>query len=142
MGGSLRIAVKRNPNGMWDPIQGDHHLNLDIEPDEWEGLFFQALSAPKWEERIEGETAEEYFKRQEQLFKQNLSTKGYEMLGRIWDIYRDACFLPSEISKLYSECLKVRKKTKNVDALSALDKLVFACGEAKKVGSGLRLLSD
>lgn len=141
MAGSLRIAIMKNPSGSWNLSQGDHHLNLDIEPDEWEELFFHVLNA-QWEERIEGEDTVEYYKRQEQIFKQNLKTIGYEMLGRIWDIYRDAEYLPSEIGKLRAECTKLQRKTKNIAALSALNKLIFACNKAQKTGSGLRLLSD
>lgn len=142
MGGSLRIASMRHPEGEWDPSRGDHHLTVEIEPWEWEELFFNVLGAQHWEALVEGEGIENYNKRQELRFAQNLSTKGYEMLGRISDIYQDVAYLPSEVNKLSEECLNIQKETDNAAALSALRKLVFACDDAQATGSGLRLISD
>lgn len=142
MGGTLDIAVKKNPFGEWDESKGDHHTDLGIEPDEWEQLFFNVLQAPQDVIYFDGEDMSEYYKRRERLFQENLKNKGYEMLGRIWYIYRDASYLPSEINKLLEECLEVQKKTNNVPALSALKKLIIGCNKALEIGSGLRLLSD
>lgn len=141
VGGSLRVAVMRNPVGDWDTKQGDRHLNIDIEPDEWEALFFDALDA-SWADRIEGEDGWAYLERQRKLFGQALSAKGYEMLGRIWEIYQDAAYLPSEVGKLREESLSVQKMTDDAAALEALRKILFACDEAQRIDSGIRMLSD
>jgi hypothetical protein len=142
MSGVLDIAVMMNPFGEWDESKGDHHTDLGIKPKEWEELFFKVLQAPPHQKYIDGEDIYEYDKRQERLFKKDLKDKGYEMLGRIWDIYQDAEYLPSEVNQLLEECLEAQKRTNNEYALSALEKLISACREALKIGSGLCLLSD
>lgn len=142
MSGTLDIAVMMNPFGEWNASAGDHHTNLGIKPWEWEDLFFNVLQAPQYETHDDGEKFAEHHERQERLFKEDLKDKGYEMLGRIWDIYQDAEFLPSEIDKLLAECLEVQQKTQNVHALSALENLILASRLSLEIKSGLRLLSD
>lgn len=63
MGGTLDIAIKKNPKSEWSEGDGDHHTDLAIEPLEWEKLFFDTLSAPKWETYLEGEDIVEYYER-------------------------------------------------------------------------------
>lgn len=142
MNGSLRVALMRNPFGEWDSKQGDHHLNLEIGMNEWEALVFEALDAPKWDQGGEVEDASEYLERQKRRFEQDLSAKGYEMLGRMWDVYRDAAYLPPEVRRLQEETLSVQRLTNNPDALEALSKLLIACKAASEVNSGIRLISD
>lgn len=117
-------------------------LNQWIESDEWEELFQNVLHAPIDIEQIEGEPYLEFEDRQKRLFQEDLTGKGYEMLGRIWDILSDAFFAPSEVDKLLKECLEIQQKTENKNALSALEKLIFACHEALKVKSGIFLACD
>jgi len=62
-----------------------------------------------------------------------LTAKGYEMLGRIWYVFRDVYYSPNEIEKLLAECLGVKLKTENPKALSALEKLTSASQAALKV---------
>ena len=142
MGGNLDIAVMMNPGGEWNDSDGDHATHLAIEPKEWEELFFNALKVPEWENRIEGEDMGAYYDRQKKLFQENLRNKGYEMLGRIWDMYDDAIYWPSEINQLLRECLEVQKITQNTFALSAIEKLISACHQALLIKSGLCLSSD
>lgn len=140
--GTLKIAVMMNPFGEWETNKGDHHTDLEIDPEEWEELFFNVLDAPRAWKHIDGQLVCESFERQERLFKEDLRDKGYEMLRRIWHIYRDAEYLPSEVNQLLAECLEVQQKTQNVHALSALEKLILASREALELKSGLCLLSD
>jgi hypothetical protein len=141
MGGSLRIAIKKRPAGSWNPSDGDHHLPFDIEPKEWEELFYEVLKAPPWEEYVNDSDIEEYHRHQEIRFKKYLATKGFQMLGRIWDIYHDAIFEPFEIDDLYEECSKINKMT-YLQEMAAVIKLTQACKDALQLGSGIRLLSD
>lgn len=113
-----------------------------IEFDEWEDLFQNALHAPVELERLEGEDRADFLARREKLFREDLTNKGYGMLSRIWYIFRDTFYAPSEVDKLLAECLDVQQKTESQNALSALEKLIFACHEALKVKSGVFLCSD
>jgi hypothetical protein len=132
----------REPAGQWNPAGGDHHLDLDLEPWEWEALFFAVLGAPRWER---GEANEDVFtweRRQKRNFEESLAAKGYEMLGRITDMYEDCEYLPHEVLKLREECFGLKRHINNSDAAEGLRKLVVACNEAEKIDSGLVLLSD
>lgn len=147
--GSLQIAVMMNPfdEDLWDTTKGDHHTALEIEGQEWEELIFKVLQAPEFEKYVEGEDSDVYYERQEKLLKEDLTGKGYPMLGRLWCSFiwwnnRDISYSPSEVHQLLAECLKLQKKTENVYALSALGKLIAACREALEINSGLALLSD
>ena len=142
--GSLQIAVMMDPfdEDSWDTTKGDHYTDLEIEGREWEELFFNVLQAPEGQKYIDGEDIQKYYEHQENLFKENLTDKGYPMLGRIWWMFRDTNYLPSEVHQLLAECLKLQKKTENVYALSTLGKLIAACYEALKINSGLCFLSD
>ena len=76
------------------------------------------------------------------MFQEDLTSKGYDKLGRIWYLFRDAFYAPSEETGLLEECLELRQKTESRDAVSALEKLIFACREALKVDSGVFLICD
>jgi hypothetical protein len=144
VGGRLDIVIMMNPFGEWDEKQGDHPTDFTIGASEWWALFFDldALGLPEWEESVDGEDTGAYYERQKILFQQNAKNKGYEMLGRIWDTYQDAEYLPSEVNQLLEECTRLKQSTNNSQALSALANLISACYEALKISSGLRLLSD
>lgn len=142
MGGILDIAIKRNPDGEWDPTAGDYHSDLGIDAVEWEKLFFDSLGAPKWEIFTEGEDVNQYYERQKTLFQKVLTNKGYPMMGRIWRIYQDVEYYPFEISQLLSECIEIQEAIDDPKAHATLDKLISACADALKTNSGLVLLSD
>ncbi|MBA2734380.1 MAG: hypothetical protein H0U54_16070 [Acidobacteria bacterium] len=127
--------------------QGRSYTDLEIEGQEWEELIFKVLQAPEFQEYVEGENSNVYYKRQEKLLKEYLTGKGYPMIGSLWCSFiwwndRDVNYLPSEVHQLLAECLKIQKNTENVYALSALEKLIAACNEALKINSGLCLLTD
>ena len=100
------------------------------------------LMTPIEIEYLEGESDEDFLSRRERLFQEDLIGKGYEMLGRIWYIFRDAFYAPSEVRKLLEECLDVQLKAESNEALSALEKLIYACNEALRVNSGVLLICD
>jgi hypothetical protein len=136
----LDIVITKSP--FTKPIdQENFDLNRYISIDEWHELFQNVLGVPEIERHI-SEDRVVFLVRRETLFKENMTSKGYEMLGRIWYILRDAYYLPSEIDKLLKECLEIKQKTQNELALSALENLIFACGKALKVRSGIWLVSD
>lgn len=136
---SLHIGVKKEPRGRWDEKKGDRHLHLFITDREWEQLFHDVLLVPINEPYIHSDEQDEHFK---MLFQENLKDKGYEMLGRIWDVYDDVFYFPSDINKLLEECLEVQQKTENIVVIAILEKIIFACQEALKVKSGLSLRAD
>lgn len=138
--GTLKIAVMMNPYGEWDTSKGDRHTDLEIDEDEWCELFYKVLGVPERWKEVDGQLEPVEFS--EEQFKENLTDKGYPMLGRIWFMYRDANYSPSEVHQLLAECLKLQKKTENMYALSALGKLIAACDEALEINSGLCLISD
>ncbi len=137
----LSIAVENDP--LNDQINEQNFgTSRLIECDEWEDLFHNVLQAPVEIERLKGEDRAAYLDRRERLFQEYLSGKGYEMLGRIWYIFRDVFYAPSEVDKLLRECLDVQQKTESKPALSALEKLIFGCNEALRVNSGVFLGCD
>lgn len=112
--GTLQIAVMRNPfdDDSWDTTKGDHHTNLEIEGQEWEELIFKVLQALEFQEYVEGEDSNVYYERQEKLLKEDLTGKGYPMLGCLWCSFiwpkdGDINYLPSEVHQLLAECLKL-----------------------------------
>jgi hypothetical protein len=137
----LGIAVVNNPDSDHTDEQ-NFSTHQEMEVDEWEDLFQNVLQAPIEVERLEGEDRASFLARKERLFQEDLTSKGYQMLGRIRYIFSDAFFSPSEVDKLHAECLELQQKIKNKKALSALEKLVFACHEALKVRSGIFLACD
>jgi hypothetical protein len=137
----LGIAVANDPESDHTDEQ-NFSTHREMEFDEWKDLFQNVLHAPTEIERLEGEDRADFLDRRERLFKEDLASKGYEMLGRIWYMFSDAFFAPSEIDKLLDECLEIQQKTENKNALSALEKLIFACHEALKVKSGIFLACD
>lgn len=113
----------------------------EISIDEWYELFHNVLEVPEIK-RHDVETSSDFLVRREISFQEDMISKGYEMMGRIWYIFRDVFYLPSEVNKLLEECLEIQQKTKNELVLSALENLIFACNQALKVKSGIWLISD
>ncbi len=137
---SLDIAVTKSPfSKPSDKENFDTGRYICI--DESDDLFLIVLEVPEIE-RHKGENRKDFLYRREKLFQENLTIKGYEMLGRIWDYFRDAFYLPSEVSKLLEECLEVQQKTRNELASSALKSLIFGCNEALKANNGIWFISD
>ena len=137
----LDIYIQNDPSSE-QPDEKNFNLGQRIWVDEWEALFQNVLHAPIELERLEGEDRAAFLSRQERSFQEDLTSKGYEMLGRIWYIFSDAFFSPSEVNKLLEECLELKQKTEDEKALSALEKLIFACHESLKVKSGIFLACD
>jgi hypothetical protein len=138
---SLDIAVTKSP--FRKPTDNENFdIGRCLEIDEWQQLFENVLQAPVEIERFENEDPSNLLIRKERLFQEDLTNKGYEMLGRIWYYFRDVFYTPSEVTELLAECLKIQQRTQNKFALSALESLIFACNEAIKVNSGIWLISD
>ncbi len=142
MGGVLEIGIKKNPDEVWDARKGDRHFGEGIDTLEWESLFFETLSVPKWEAYSNNEDIDHFYERQKTRFQHALSEKGLIMLGRMWRIYRDTHYQPYEIAQLLSECLEVYDATHDSYARSGLEKLISACRAALKANRGVVLLSD
>ena len=137
----LDISVENDPLTE-ETDEQNFYTGRWIEFDEWLDLFQNVLQAPIEIERLEGEDHAAFLDRQERLFQEDLTGKGYPMLGRIWYILSDAFFAPSEIDQLLRECTELQQKADSKNALSALEKLILACGEALKVNSGVLLSCD
>jgi hypothetical protein len=140
MGGTLDIAVTKSPFAK-PSDKANFDTGRQIYLDEWDELFRNVLEVPEVKRHVD-EDYNNYAERQKTLFQENLANKGYEMLGRIWFIYSNVFYTPSEINKLLTACKEIKQKTKNALALSALESLIFACNEALKVKSGIWLVSD
>lgn len=140
--GALDIVVTKNPTENWDSKQGDHFTGMQIKPDEWEDLFQNVLQSPQIRFNVGNETFNTYYERQRTVFQSDLENKGFEMLGRIWDIYQDAYYMPSEINKLLEECLKIQQVSQSAKAMSALKKIICACRKALDTKSGIFFASD
>jgi hypothetical protein len=137
----LGISVENDPESSHTDEQ-NFSTHQEMEIDEWEDLFQNVLHAPIEIERLAGEDRAAFLDRREGLFQEDLTGKGYEMLGRIWYYFSDAFYAPSEVDRLLKECIELRQTTENKNALSALEKLIFACHEALKVKSGIFLCCD
>jgi hypothetical protein len=140
MSGSLDLHIVHDPNGQYDAAKGDRYLGIAFEPTEWEAVFFKVLHCPEAEPFIQGEDLDEYYERYRRRFQQAIAD--YPMLGRIWDMYEDVCYMPEEMNLLQNECRRVQTRTSNAYALEGLRKLRFACNEALKLGMGLYMASD
>ena len=137
----LGIAIANDPESAHTDEQ-NFNTHLELELDEWDGLFENVLQAPLEIERLAGEDRAAFLDRREKLFKEDLTAKGYEMLGRIWYVFRDVYYSPNEVERLLAECLEVKLKTENPKAQSALEKLISASQAALKVRSGIFLACD
>ena len=137
----LDIVIAKNP--LSDRTDEESFFTGQwLEVDEWRALFQNVLHAPTEIPPDEGESFNDFELRRERLVQEDLTGKGYEMLGRIWFYFSDAFFAPLEVDKLLKECIELRQKAENKKALSALEKLITACHEAIKVKSGVFLACD
>lgn len=143
--GRLYIFAMRAPNpktfdeGLSD---GDRDLNVTLTGNEWAALFYDTLGCPGADDvpRLPGEDTTAWQVRYSLKFQQAIPD--YPMLGRIWDIYIYASHKPEDIERLRAECLKVQASTSNEKTLAGLAKLLSACDEASKLGSGLLFAPD
>jgi hypothetical protein len=139
---ALTIVVEINPGEVIGINEQNFSTRKEIYHDEWGDLFDNVLHAPVEIQRFEGEERVEYLDRRERLFREDLINKGYKMLGRIWYIFRDVFYSPSEVDALLQECMELKSTTESEAALSALEKLIFGCHEALRVKSGVSLICD
>lgn len=141
--GRLSFFVVRDPKSFFEGLkQPDHYLDIDLTGDEWGALFYDVLKCPKAtvEPFSPGDDTEQWRERYRLKFQQVMPN--YPLLGRIWDLYEYVSYRPKEIAQLREECLRIQDNTSNEKALAALTKLVTACDEASKNGSGLLFVPD
>lgn len=140
--GSLHLYVVCTPG--WKPYQDGnvHYLDLDFHGNDWEALLWNALGAgeTKYDEYVEGEDIVEFHERNRKKFQQ--SVPDYPMLARIYDMYEDYLYTPEEITELRSECLRLKTKLTEPNAVKALRKLIYACNEVSKTGCNLMFVCD
>jgi hypothetical protein len=137
----LGITIKTDPESAHVDEQ-NFSTHRDLELDEWDELFIDVFHAPVEVERVAGEDRAAFLNRRKALFQEDMKAKGYEMLGRMWYVFRDTYYSPTEVDKLLEECLEIRQRTETPKALSALEKLIYACHEALRVKSGIFLACD
>jgi hypothetical protein len=137
--GGQELVLRRHPSGAWNEST-DRALGIYLGGHEWSALFRQVLSCPEGPPFKPGDILDEWKTKHQAEFQESIPD--YPMLGRIWDTYIDVVYQPEEIKQLREECLRVQASTLNENALAGLAKLVQACDEASKLGSGLLLLSD
>lgn len=140
MGLDIFVAEEEPLSGKTD--DRNFHTNQRIWYDEWDDLLQNVLQSPIETERLEGEDRAAFDDRRERMIQEDLASKGYPMLGRIWYYFSDAFYARSEIEQLLKECLELQQKTESKNASSALEKLVFACRQALEVKSGMFLACD
>lgn len=135
LSGKLDIYLVRDVELITGNVKdGNRFLGIDFHGGDWKALFFRVLDCPKYTwPPIEHE---EYRER----FQKHLAD--YPMLGRIWDMYEDALYRAEEVEAFRKECLRVQMITSNGEALAGLRKLIFACDEASKAGTGIGLIAD
>ena len=150
---SFGISIIKNPVYIWDQrrecnvidwneSQGDYNLEFEFDYNDFSALqnFIDIKLSPA--KQREGENYPEYEERLKNEYLDGAKDKGYEMLGRIWYWYESVCYLPSEINRLFQECVNVKNDNQNLKQVAAIEKLIFACKEAKKIKSGIFLGSD
>src|SRR6516225_7425833 len=136
----------RKTNGKQGPTSSDgqgHHslrwLGLIFDSGDKEALFFRALKVFNPAAAVGGRIAAEDFRqgKWDNLMAQfersaEQVTTNLPMLRRFKEEYEGAFFSPDEIGVLREECQKVRSCTNDLQAISALEKLIQACNEALK----------
>ena len=63
----------------------------------------------------------------------------YPMLARIWDMYIDVGYKAGEVAALRSECMTLKLRVSNQDALTWLHQLLSACDLALQKNLGVYL---
>jgi hypothetical protein len=89
---------------------------------------------------VEGDDEVELRERNRRKFERALPE--YPLLARIFHMFEDYAFAPDELPKLREECLMVRSKTADREALRALRKLILASNEATKRGFSLMFICE
>jgi hypothetical protein len=89
---------------------------------------------------VEGDDVVELRERNRRKFERALPE--YPLLARIFHMFEDYAFAPDELPKLREECLRVRSKTADREALRALRKLILASNEATKRGFSLMFICE
>jgi len=140
--GSLSIYLMHDPSfkAVSKGVLGeDRYLGLYLDGEEWGALFFDTLGCPdvNGTPRLPNEDRAEWEERYSLKFRQAIPD--YPMLARISDLFMYVRYMPEEIEQLRNECVKIRSSASNEKAVRGLAKLLGACDEASKVGSGLLL---
>lgn len=133
--GRLYIYVMRDPDPRTFPAglsEGDHFTSF-FTGNEWEGLFLDELKCPV---PLADDSPELY------AAKFSSALSAYPKMGKISDMYIYVCYMPEEVRQLREECLQVQRSSSNQKAQEGLAKLVQACDEALKKGSGLLFVPD
>ena len=139
--GSLHLYFVRDPaNWHGEDRRDAFYIELDFHSSDWEALFIDVLHFPGWDKYIKGDDVNELHERNRKRFEQTIPE--YPMLARIFDMYKDYQFTPEELPWLREECLSVKSKTSNPQAIRALRKLIFACDEASRRGFHLLFICD
>jgi hypothetical protein len=138
--GSFSIYLMRDPSfeAFSQGVSGtDRFLGVWLDGAEWDALFFDVLACPDDIHRLPNEERAEWEERYNLKFREAIPE--YPMLGRISDLFMYTSYTSQEIITLRNECLKIQSTTSNAKAVQGLAKLLAACDEASKVGSGLLL---
>ncbi len=133
----LDFMLMRDENN-WN-AETDKHTDGALSYTGWESLFFKVLGCPD-SEYIEGESRDEFHERWRRNFQAAIPE--YPMLAKITDFYQDVWYDLEEIAQLRDECIQVRSKTNDEDALEGLNGLIAACDAAEKHKLGLFLGAD
>ncbi|MDQ3802002.1 MAG: hypothetical protein M3384_21465 [Acidobacteriota bacterium] len=126
----------------WNPAQGDRVPDFFLDGKDFDALQNFLDIKLSSTERRDGESYAEHEERLKNMYLEAAGEKGFEMPGRIWDWYQDAAYFPSEINQLLAGCQKIKESAQNPDRSEAMDKLINACREALKTGSGIYLGSN
>jgi hypothetical protein len=114
-----------------------------LDGSEWIALFRDVLKCPMGIDQpfIPGEDTRVWRERNRLKFQKAIPN--YPMLARIWDTFIDVTYEPEEVRQLRDECLQVRAiAASNHLAFEGLSRLISACDESLRLGSGLYLACD
>lgn len=137
--GTLHIAVVHDP-AQWSEDAGDRDIRICFNSDDWESVFLKSLHCPVREPYSQGEDVNDWKERNRICFQRAIPQ--FPMLGRIFDMYEDYLFTPSEVEQLRAECLKAKAVALNPRANLGLRKMIHACEVASKDGFHLLLSCD
>jgi hypothetical protein len=113
----------------------------DVDPYEWESLFFKDLGIKTYLELVEtGATPESYEK---YISKQYVKLQeDFPMISRIKEYYDDAFFSKDDIKKLIQEINLLERFVKYQPSKNFLSQLSNACEAAQKNSAGIILIAD
>lgn len=139
--GHLLIYLVRDPESFSNDlilVGDDKSTGNGIFGNEWGELFYDILKCPH-PPQFQGDMST-YQERRSEEFRKALPRN--PMLARIFDMFADAWYRPEEIAALRAECVQVRDEGVAAETPEALQKLLVACDEALKMGTGLYLACD